>query len=233
MSSKVLKPPLALESRPVRVGGADAARAPAAADWAEQVAAESEQAVEAMLVRARAEAHAILEQAEAEAADLRRAARAAGYEEGARTAREEWDRAVAEFRAAMAEPAARLAALLDVTRLMEEPVVLAAAAVLAEQVVGEVLGDSARLVARAKLAVSAVAGDRVRLYCAPEAYEQLKSAQTQLEAGLATLAVLADSSFAPGDLVAEGDGGGVDGSIVASLRHILEEVQLGDDQPER
>jgi len=232
LSSKVLKPPLALESRPVRVGGADAVQAPMAPDWAEQMARESAEAVEAMLARAREEARAILEQAEAEAGEVRQAARAAGYEEGARAAREEWDRAVTELQAAMAGPAERLAALLDVTSLLEEPRVLAAAAVLAEQVVGEALQDSARLVARAKLLVSAVAGERIRLYCAPEVAEQLQAAAVQLEAGLRTLAVLTDPTLQPGDLVAEGDGGGVDGSIIASLRHILEEVALGDDQPE-
>ena len=229
LSSRVLKPPLAVEGRPVRVGGSPQDReGRAAADSAARpswLAAEVDQ----ILARAREEARAILEQAEGEAAELARAARQQGYDEGVFAARADWQRALGRLMEEMAAPRARLAALLDTARLLEDQVVLATAAALAEQVVGEALSDAERLWARARALAGAVAGERVTLYCAPEVYGQLALEVSRLDSAGAALSVVRDTALGPADLMAEGEGGGADGSVLASLRHMLEEVQEGHE----
>lgn len=228
LSSRVLKPPLSLEGRPIRVGGAPtgaAADPQDVASGAPWLAAEVDQ----VLDRARDEARAILEQADTEAAAVRTLAERQGYSAGVEAARVEWQRAIDRLQEEFAAPRTRLAALADTTRLLEEQVVLATAAALAEQVVGEALGEAPRLWARARALAAAVGGERVALYCAPEVFEQLADGLRRLDDGSRVLTLARDATLGPADLWVDSanGGGGVDGRVLASLRHILEEVHEG------
>ena len=229
LSSRVLKPPLSIEGRPIRVGGAqpDAAVSAAPRDVASGapwLAAEVDQ----VLDRAREEARAILEQAETEASAVRALAERQGYLAGVEAARAEWQQAIGRLQEEFEAPRARLAALSDTTRLLEDQVVLATAAALAEQVVGEALSDVPRLWARARALAAAVARERVAVYCAPEVFEQLADSMGKLDDGSRILTLARDAALSPADLWAEAEtGGGVDGRVLASIRHILEEVQEG------
>lgn len=229
LSSRVLKPPLAIEARPIRVGGAPVGAAGAAAprdvaQGAPWLAAELDQ----VLDRARDEARAILEQADTEAAAVRTLAERQGYMAGVEAGRADWQRAVDRLQEEFEAPRIRLAALSDTTRLLEDQVVLATAAALAEQVVGESLSDQARLWARARALAAAVAGERVAVYCAPEVFEQLADSLAKLDDGSRVLTLARDAALGPADLWVEAEsGGGVDGRVLASLRHMLEEVHEG------
>ncbi len=188
-----------------------------------------------VMERARDEARAILEQADTEAAAVRTLAERQGYAAGVDAGRAEWRQAIDRLHEEFAAPRARLAALADTARLLEEQVVLATAAALAEQVVGEALGDASRLWARARALAAAVVGERVAVYCAPEVFEQLADSLRRLDEGAGVLTLARDATLGPADLWAEAEdgGGGVDGRVLASLRHILEEVHEGhgDDSP--
>lgn len=206
------------------MGAAGTAAPRDVAQGAPWLAAELDQ----VLDRARDEARAILEQADTEAAAVRTQAERQGYLAGVEAARAEWQRAVDRLQEEFAAPRARLAALSDTTRLLEDQVVLATAAALAEQVVGESLRDAPRLWARARALAAAVAGERVAVYCAPEVFDQLSDSLAKLDDGSRVLTLARDATLGPADLWAEAEsGGGVDGRVLASLRHILEEVHEG------
>jgi flagellar assembly protein FliH len=216
-----------MESRPVRVGAeAGTAAGSSPPTLVEAIAAESERAVENMLARARDEARAILEQADHDAADRREAAAREGYAQGLRQGRAAWDQALDALREAVTEPLLRLQALKDVVRLLDDRVVLATAAALAEQVIGEALADQERLWKRARALAAAVAGERVTLYCAPEVFAQLEALSARVADAGRAITLLRDESLGPADLVAEGEGGGADGTVLSTLRHMLEEVEM-------
>ncbi|MDA8199167.1 MAG: hypothetical protein M0Z54_07015 [Thermaerobacter sp.] len=205
--------------------GAPGAAAPLdVAQGAPWLAAELDQ----VLDRARDEARAILEQADTEAAAVRSLAERQGYLAGVEAGRAEWQRAIGRLQEEFEAPRSRLAALSDTTRLLEDQVVLATAAALAEQVVGEALRDAPRLWARARALAAAVAGERVAMYCAPEVFDQLADSLAKLDDGSRVLTLARDATLGPADLWVEAEsGGGVDGRVLASLRHILEEVHEG------
>ncbi len=230
MWSRVLKPPYDVGVQPVRVGDP--------ADPVLVAGQEAEAQVAAILARAREEATAILEEAEAKAATIREQARQDGHREGREAAlaeaRARLETALGPVLSTLDEAVAGLEALTKPLRWAQDAVVLAVAAALAEQVLGEALADPDRWLKRAADLLEALDGsgeDPVRVYCPPSLVEFARSAADRLAAGRQQIKILADRDLGLTDVVVEGAAGGLDGRLRETLQHMVEEVLHGESGP--